>query len=66
MTDMRGLLARVRRLERSNVPPLFKFIGSPEELEEHAQTGIAAGCYDPRDMPLVIKAVRRWLTDWAT
>ena len=64
MADTRGMLARLRKLERANVPPLFKFIGSPEELEEHAQTGIAAGCYDPRDMPLVIKAVRRWLTDW--
>ena len=66
MADTRGMLARLRKLERANVPPLFKFIGSPEELEEHAQTGIAAGCYDPRDMSLVIKAVRRWLTDWAT
>ena len=66
MADTRGMLARLRKLERANVPPLFKFIGSPEELEEHAQTSIAADCYDPRDMPLVIKAVRRWLTDWAT
>ncbi|ODU41870.1 MAG: hypothetical protein ABS92_11010 [Thiobacillus sp. SCN 63-374] len=64
MADTRGMLARLRKLERGNEPPLFKFIGSPEELEAHAQTGIAAGRYDPRDMPLVLKAIRRWLIDW--
>ncbi|WP_153159808.1 hypothetical protein [Zoogloea sp. 1C4] len=64
MANTRGMLARLRKLERANGPPLFKFIGSPEEFEAHAETGIAAGWYDPRDMPLVLKAIRRWLIDW--
>ena len=59
--NAKALLCRLRKLERANVPPLFKFIGSSEELAVHAQAGVEAGIYDPRDMPLVVNAVRRWV-----
>lgn len=64
MADTRGMLARVRKLERSNVSPLLRFIGTPEKFEAHAQECISAGTYDSRDVPLVVKAVLRWLQDW--
>lgn len=59
----KSLLHRVRKLERANLPPLFKFIGSLDEFAGHVQRGIDAGSYDQRDMPLVVNAVRRWLRD---
>lgn len=63
--SVKALLYRARKLERANTPlPLFKFFGSPDEFAEHVQIGIDAGSYDPRDMPVVVKSVRRWTDEW--
>jgi hypothetical protein len=60
-SSVKTLLNRARRLERASVSPILNLIGSIEEFEANAQAGIAAGIYDPHDMPLVVKAIRRWL-----
>ena len=60
MAGIKGLLARVRRLEPK--PSLVaRRLGSLEEFVAEAQAGITAGRYDPRDMPDVVLCLRRWV-----
>lgn len=67
MANVRGMLARVRRLEvtRSTASPIARLFGSFEAFEEQAQAGIDAGKLDRTDMPVVIDALRRWERDGA-
>lgn len=64
---VRGLLARVARLEQARIPtsPFERWYGSLEAFTDGARAGIAAGIYDPRDMPVVIASVERWHRDGA-
>src|SRR5437764_12947488 len=55
----RGLLLRVRRLEERK-QRILRAIGSLEKFEAEIKEGIAAGTYCPMDMPIVMRAVRKW------
>ena len=67
--SVRAMLARVQRLEQSRAPtsPFALAFGSLDDWEADWQSGIDAGELDPRDMPIVMLAIRRWHRDevWA-
>lgn len=62
MTDMRGLLARVRRLERSH--------GATDEVREWVSdsfgSAIADGRICPVDGPVVLHCLLNWISDGTT
>jgi len=64
---VRSLLARVAKLEQTRQPtsPFVRWFGSLEVWESECQAGIDAGQLDPRDVPVVMLAVRRWHCDGA-
>lgn len=65
---VRNLLARVAKLEQSRTPtsPIEIWFGSLDAFADDLRAGIAAGTYDPKDMPVVIAAVERWHREvWA-
>lgn len=59
MTDMRGLLARVRRLERSH--------GATDEMREWVSDSFGAAIADgrmcPVDGPVVLRCLMNWIND---
>lgn len=59
---VRAMLARVQRLEQSGRTrsPFELEFGSLDAWEAECRAGIEAGELDPRDVPVVILAVRRW------
>lgn len=61
MAAVRALKARVRRLERSPDTSLRAAIGSFEKFEHECQIGVELGKFDKRDMPVVVKCVKRWI-----
>lgn len=64
MAAVRSLLARVRRLEHEETPPILAKFGGHEgwaAFEAEAQAGIAEGRYDSRDMTVVIRCLRHWI-----
>lgn len=66
MTNVRALLTRVAKLEKSRAAPrspIEQSCGSLEAFEADTQAGIAAGRYDSHDMPLVLGAIRKWHRD---
>lgn len=66
--SVRAMLARVQRLEQGRTPtsPFVLGYGSLDAWEAGCQSGMDAGHLDPRDMPIVMMAVRRWHRDiWA-
>lgn len=68
MAAVRGLLARVSRLERGGAPVLSRFeaaAGGLDGWEAECRSGIADGHLDGTDVPVVIMAVRRWHRDGA-
>ena len=62
MSGVRSLASRVKRLQaaRAMASPFQRAYGSLDGFEAAAQAGMAAGIYDPRDMPVVLHAVRGW------
>ncbi|MFE3837899.1 hypothetical protein [Pseudogemmobacter sonorensis] len=62
MANVRGMLARVRRLEvaRSTASPIARLYGSFEAFAEEVQADIDAGKLDRTDMPVVLDCLRRW------
>ena len=71
MVGVRGLLARVGKLEASRRGPRSPFelaYGSLEAFETSVQSDVDAGRLDPTDMPDVLAAIRRWHNDgaWAS
>jgi hypothetical protein len=56
------MLTRVRRLElgRTAASPLVRAYGSLEAWEADCHSGMDEGRLDPRDMLVVVMAVRRW------
>jgi len=60
MVGIKGLTARVRKLEPRDGYVIRK-LGSLEVFEADVQAGIAAGRYDPVDMPDVLLCIRRWV-----
>lgn len=64
--SVRAMLTRVRRLEAARAPLLSPFelaYGSLDAWEAQCQSGIDAGLLDPRDVPAIMLAVRRWHHD---
>jgi hypothetical protein len=62
---VRSLLARVGRLEHADTPPILAKFGGKAgwaAFEAETQAGITEGRYDSLDMPIVVNALRRWLT----
>lgn len=59
------MLARVQRLEQSRgaISPFALAYGSLDACDEDWQSSIDNGLLDPRDMPVVMMAVRRWHRD---
>jgi hypothetical protein len=58
--------ARVQRLEQARQAPRSPFevaYGSLEAWEADVHRGIDSGTYDPIDMPVVIRCVRKWHAD---
>lgn len=65
MATARTLLARVHKLAQDRENPLLALLGGQqgwEQFQAEAEEGIAAGRYDSRDMPVVIEALRSWLS----
>lgn len=63
MSGVRSLLTRVAKLEQARSAPRSPFefaYGSLEAFEAEIQAGIDAGTLDSRDMPIVLRCVRRW------
>ncbi len=60
MAGVKGLLARVRKLE-PKAGAVARRLGSLEQFNAEVQAGIAAGRYDPVDMPDVAYCIRRWV-----
>jgi hypothetical protein len=68
MAAVRALLNRVAKLEVSKVPPVLAMMGGEEgwaAFEADAEAGLADGRYDPRDTPVVIASLKRWLVVYA-
>lgn len=63
MAGVKGLLARIRKLEPQPGFALRKFGGQAgwERFEADCKAGIADGRLDPRDMPEVLYCLRRWV-----
>ncbi|MCW4460455.1 hypothetical protein OK349_01960 [Sphingomonas sp. BT-65] len=64
---MRSLLSRVAKLEQSRSPasPIELWFGSLGAFSDGLRAGIAAGEYDPADMPVVMAGIERWHRDGA-
>ena len=63
MTNVRGLLARVRRVEAEldvKPSPIEVWYGSFSAFEANVQVSIAKSKLDPIDMPILLTALRRW------
>ena len=60
MAGLKGLAARVRRLE-PRLGKVLRGIGSLERWEAACQAGIEDGRYSPDDMPDVMYCIRRWV-----
>ncbi len=61
--DVRGMLRRVARIEAARAPrrsTIEVWYRSLAAFEAETQSGIDAGMFDSRDMPLVLAAIRRW------
>jgi hypothetical protein len=59
------MLVRVRKLETARVPPVLAAIGGSEgwrAIQADVRSGLADGRYDPRDTPVVVASLRRWMT----
>lgn len=69
MTNVRGMLRRVQKLEKARQPPprrpspIEVAYGSVDAFADAAQAGIDAGKLDRDDMAVVIASVRRWHSD---
>lgn len=60
----RALLARVRKLEAERVSPILAKLGGEEGLaafEAEVAAGMKDGRYDPRDTPVILASLRRWM-----
>jgi len=60
MAGLKGLAARVRRLE-PRLGKVLRGIGSLERWEAGCKAGIEAGRLCPEDMPQVMYCIRRWV-----
>lgn len=65
MANVRGMLARVRRLEvaRSTASPIARLYASFDAFADDVQADIDAGKLDRTDMPIVLDCLRRWERD---
>jgi hypothetical protein len=61
MAAVRGLLARVARLEQAKVSPFLRFFGTPEEFKAEIHAGLEAGTYEQADMNIVLASVLKWM-----
>jgi hypothetical protein len=61
--SVRAMLARVQRLEQARTSPWDHLIGPIEEFDAYIRDGIAVGQLDPRDAPVVLASVRRWVRE---
>ncbi|WP_436357466.1 hypothetical protein [Brevundimonas sp. CEF1] len=64
MAAITSMLARVAKLEVERVPPVLAKFGGEEgwaTFEAEAQAGVDEGRYDGRDMPVVLRSIKRWL-----
>lgn len=59
--SVRGMLARVQRLEQARISPWDRLVGPIDELDAFVRDGIALGQLDPTDAPFVLACVRRWV-----
>lgn len=60
MAGLKGLIARVRKLE-PKPGKVLRGIGSLDVFEADCKAGIDAGRLDPEDMPGVLYCIRRWV-----
>lgn len=63
MPGIKGLVARVHRLEPKPSRILLKLGGSIERFQASIQQGIEEGRYDPLDMPIVVHCLKKWVSD---
>ncbi len=64
MVAVRSMLARVRQLEIEKAHPILAQIGGEAgwaAVEIDVRAGLTEGRYDPRDLPVVMKCLRRWI-----
>jgi hypothetical protein len=57
---VKGLLARVRKME-PKMGVVARRLGALERFDAEVKAGVAAGRFDPLDMPQVAYCVRRWV-----
>lgn len=60
MAGVKGLLARVRKLE-PKAGHVARCLGSFERFEAKCTIGVEAGLHDPDEMPHIVYCVRRWI-----
>lgn len=60
---VRGMLARVQRLEQCRTPSWLRVVGPIDEFDAYIRNGIAVGELDPRDAPVVLASVLRWVRE---
>ena len=65
MANVRGMLARVQRLEaaRNTASPIARLYGSFDAFADGVEADIDAGKLDRTDMPVVLECLRRWERD---
>lgn len=61
--SVRAMLARMQRLEQCRTPSWLRVIGPIEVFDAYIRDGIAVGELDPRDAPVVLASVRRWMSE---
>lgn len=67
MSGVGSLASRIARLERmrakasaESASPFQRWYDALDSFVDHVQTGMEAGTYDPRDMPVVLASIERW------
>jgi hypothetical protein len=59
MVAIKGLQARIAKLE----PKPSKTAVIMKKFEPMVKAGIKSGFYDPDEMPVVLKSLKRWVRD---
>ena len=63
MRNVRHLLSRTKKLEKSQSSHFLQYIGSLEKWETDIKTAIAEGRMCNHDGPMLIQVMHRWVNE---